>query len=76
MPGITVTFMAPEALLDVASEAARADIQAAQIQPEALRSERRAETVLSMLETLLMPLPQRWRWGLEVKAGAWLRDVN
>ena len=76
MQGIAVTFVAPEALLETASAAARADIQAAQIQPKALRSERRAETVLWVLETLLTPLPQRWRWGLEVKAGAWLRDVN
>jgi uncharacterized SAM-binding protein YcdF (DUF218 family) len=73
MAGVRVELATPEDMLDGAGASERADILAAETSALALRTEHRAERVLTVLEALLMPLPRRWRWGLEVKAGAWLR---
>jgi len=71
-----VTFMAPEQLLEKAGELASASILGGEVSEEALRKEARTEALLSLLETLVSPLPKRWRWGLEVRAGGWLRGVS
>ncbi len=68
-----VALMCPEDLLERAGAAERADIVAGRVTEAAMRSEARTEALLSTLSALLSPLPARWRWGLEVQAGAWLR---
>lgn len=73
---LSVTLWAPEDLLPSAHPMAREDILAAETPQDALRKERRAERVLLALERLLEPLPSRVRWGLEVRAGAWLRGLS
>lgn len=74
--GVIVELAAPEDLLDGADAIQRAEILAAETSLEAMRMERRAERVLTALEVVLTPLPSRLRWGLEVKAGAWLRGAS
>ena len=76
LSGTHVMMSAPEDLLPLADDLARLDIVSAQTPEAAVRMERRAERVLSCLATALLPLPRSVRWGIEVRAGAWLRGVS
>ncbi len=68
-----VALVCPEDMLGDAGPLARGDILAGEVTAAAQRVEARAEAVLSTLGFLVSPLPDRWRWGLEVQAGTWLR---
>jgi uncharacterized SAM-binding protein YcdF (DUF218 family) len=66
--------MAPTALLRHATELERAAILSGVPDEGAFAAERTPELLFSALAGLLRPLPARLRWGLEVRAGALLRD--
>lgn len=68
------TVIAPTAMLRHATELERAAILGAVPDEGVFAAERVPEALFSALAGLLRPLPTRIRWGLEVRAGALLRD--
>ncbi|MFT5681478.1 MAG: uncharacterized SAM-binding protein YcdF (DUF218 family) [Myxococcota bacterium] len=68
-----VTIHSPQAMLRHATEQERAWITAGESSSEELASELRVEQAFSAAERVLSVLPDRVRWGVEMRAAAWLR---